>query len=90
VKANSATRSEIIEIADIFRANIIDVGTESLTLEVTGDEDKTNSLYNLLRGFGIKEVARTGRIALTRGGAGPLPAEEKEPKSERVSKKTKS
>ena len=89
VKANSATRSEIIEIADIFRANIVDVGLESLTLEVTGDEDKMNSLYNLLRVFGIKEVARTGRIALTRGGAGPV-SEEKEVKPERAGKKAKS
>ncbi|MBI4286199.1 MAG: acetolactate synthase small subunit [Chloroflexi bacterium] len=77
VKANSTTRSEIIQIVDIFRANIVDVATDSLTIEVTGDEDKIDSLYTLLRGFGIKEVARTGRIALTRGGAGPLYVEEK-------------
>lgn len=81
VKATSATRSEIIEIVDIFRANIVDVGTGSLTVEVTGDEDKTASLYNLLRGFGIKEMARTGRIAMTRGGAGPIQTEEKETKT---------
>ena len=67
VKANSTTRSEIIEIADIFRANIVDVASDSVTVEVTGDEDKINSLYNLLSGFGIKEVAKTGRIAMTRG-----------------------
>ena len=67
VKANSATRSEIIEIADIFRANIVDVASDSVTVEVTGDEDKINSLYNLLSGFGIKEMAKTGRIAMTRG-----------------------
>lgn len=90
VKASSSTRSEIIEIADVFRANIVDVGSESLTIEVTGDEDKTTSLYNLLRGFGIKEVARTGRIALTRGGAGPIPAEEKEIKTARSPRRGKS
>jgi len=67
VKANSATRTEIIEIADIFRANIVDVASDSVTVEVTGDEDKINSLYNLLSGFGIKEMAKTGRIAMTRG-----------------------
>ncbi len=77
VKANSATRSEIIQLVDIFRANIVDVATDSLTIEVTGDEDKIQSLYNLLRGFGVKEVARTGRIALTRGGAGPIQIEER-------------
>ncbi len=75
VKANSTTRSEIIQIVDIFRANIVDVSTDSLIIEVTGDEDKIQSLYNLLRGFGIKEVARTGKIALTRGGAGPVSPE---------------
>jgi acetolactate synthase-1/3 small subunit len=67
VKATSSTRSEIIQIVDIFRANIIDVAPSSLIVEVTGDEDKVNSLLRLLRNFGIKEVARTGRIALTRG-----------------------
>ena len=56
----------------IFRASIIDVASDSVTVEVTGDEDKVNSLLELLRGFGIKEVARTGRIALTRGEIGPL------------------
>ena len=59
VKATASTRSEIMQIVDIFRANIIDVGSDSVTVEVTGDEDKINSLFNLLRGFGIKELART-------------------------------
>ena len=67
VKASSSTRGEIMQIVDIFRANIIDVATGSVTVEVSGDEDKVNSLLDLLRGFGIKEVSRTGRIALTRG-----------------------
>jgi len=75
VKANSATRSEIMQIVDIFRANIVDVGTDSVTVEVTGDENKIDSLCNLLRGFGIKELARTGRLAMTRGGANPLKGE---------------
>ncbi len=75
VKATSATRSEIIQIVDIFRAGIIDVAADSVTIEVTGDEEKVDSLLTLLRGFGIKEVTRTGRIALTRGGASLLSAE---------------
>jgi acetolactate synthase-1/3 small subunit len=79
IKANSTTRSEIIQLVDIFRANIVDVATDSVIIEVTGDEDKIQSLYNLLRGFGVKEIARTGRIALTRGGAGPISGEEKNP-----------
>jgi acetolactate synthase-1/3 small subunit len=67
VKATASTRSEIMQIVDIFRANIVDVAPGSLTVEVTGDENKLNSLLGLLRDFGIKELSRTGRIALTRG-----------------------
>jgi len=73
VKATSSTRSEIIEIVDIFRANIVDVAPDSVTIEVTGDEEKITSLLNLLRGFGIKEIVRSGHIAMTRGSVGPLP-----------------
>ena len=72
IKATSATRSEIIEIVDIFRANIVDVSSDSLTIEITGDEDKIDSLLNLLRGFSIREIARTGRIAMVRGTTGQL------------------
>ncbi len=68
VRATSPTRSEIIEMTDIFRGNIVDVGADSLTIEVTGDEDKIDSFLNLLRPFGIREIARTGRIAMVRGG----------------------
>ena len=75
VKANSASRSEIIEIADIFRANIVDVASDSLTIEITGDEDKITSILKLLKGFGIKEIARTGRIAMVRGNLGSVPGE---------------
>ena len=67
VKATASMRSEIMQIVDIFRANIVDVALDSVTIEVTGDEDKVESLIRLLRGFGIKEISRTGRIALTRG-----------------------
>jgi acetolactate synthase-1/3 small subunit len=67
VKTTTTTRSEIMQIVGIFRANIVDVGPNSLTVEVTGDENKVNSLLGLLHDFGIKELSRTGRIALTRG-----------------------
>lgn len=77
VNASSATRSEIIEIADIFRANIVDVSSDSLTIEITGDEDKIDSMLKLLRSFGIREIARTGRVAMVRGNLGARPAEEK-------------
>jgi len=77
VRATSATRSEIIEIVDIFRANIVDVASDSLTIEITGDEDKIESMLNLLRGFGVKEIVRTGSIAMLRGAAGKSPSEKK-------------
>ena len=82
VRATPATRSEIIQIVDIFRANIVDVASDSLTIEVTGDEEKIDSLFRLLRGFGIREVARTGRIAMTRGAARPLVVAEGRPQKE--------
>jgi acetolactate synthase-1/3 small subunit len=67
VKTTPATRSEIIQIVDIFRANIVDVAPDSVIVEVTGDEDKIDSLLQLLGDFGIEEIARTGRLAMTRG-----------------------
>jgi acetolactate synthase-1/3 small subunit len=86
VKTSPVTRGEIIHIVNIFRANIVDVAPDSMIVEVTGDEDKIASLLSLLQGFGIKEMARTGRIALTRGGVGPLVVEE-EPKVVRMARK---
>lgn len=67
VKANVQTRSEIMQIVDIFRAGIVDVAADSVAIEVTGNEEKIESLFSLLDDFGIKEVVRTGRIAMTRG-----------------------
>jgi len=68
VETTPTTRSEVIQIVDVFRANIVDVAPDSVIVEVTGDEEKVNSLFNLLSGFGIREMSRTGRIAMTRGG----------------------
>ncbi|MFZ3062164.1 MAG: acetolactate synthase small subunit [Actinomycetota bacterium] len=67
VKATPENRAGIIEIADIFRANIIDVSREVMILEATGTEDKIKAIEDLLKPYGIKELARSGRIALTRG-----------------------
>ena len=67
VESNADTRSEIMEIIDIFRAKIVDVSSDSVMVEVTGDEDKINALEDLLRPFGIKELIRTGQIAMMRG-----------------------
>ena len=67
VHANPERRSEIIEIANVFRANIVDVGKSSLTIEVTGTESKISGIEDLLRAYGIKEIIRTGIIAMSRG-----------------------
>lgn len=67
VKANRETRGEIIQLTEIFRAGIVDVAPDSLIIEITGDKEKTESLVGLLRQFGIKEIARTGCLAMTRG-----------------------
>lgn len=67
VKATAQTRAEIIEIVDIFRANIVDVSPDALIIETTGDEDKVDALLALLKPFGIKEIMRTGRVAMGRG-----------------------
>lgn len=79
VKATSATRSEIMQIVDIFRAGIVDVAADSVTVEVTGDEDKVDSLLSLLHGFGIREVTRTGRIAMLRGNTSLMGTEKGSP-----------
>jgi len=67
VKVDKVNRSEILQIADVFRANIVDVSSESVIIEVTGDEDKLDALIKLLRPFGIKEMVRTGVVAIARG-----------------------
>ncbi|HEY3374561.1 MAG TPA: acetolactate synthase small subunit [Candidatus Aquicultor sp.] len=67
VNANPNIRAEIIETASIFRANIIDVSKSTLTIEITGTSDKIQALEDLLRPYGIKELVRTGKIALARG-----------------------
>jgi acetolactate synthase-1/3 small subunit len=67
VNAASERRHEIIEIANVFRAKVIDVGRNSLTIEATGSSDKLQAMEDLFRAYGIKELARTGKIALARG-----------------------
>jgi acetolactate synthase-1/3 small subunit len=67
VSADADTRAEIIQISNIFRARIVDVAPKSMTVEVTGDEGKIQAIEKLLRQFGIKEMVRTGKIAMLRG-----------------------
>ena len=69
VHSTSANRAEIVQLVDIFRAQIIDVSHESLTVEITGTEDKVDSLIDMLQPFGIRELTRTGRVAMVRGSA---------------------
>ncbi len=67
VKTTSATRSEILEIAQIFRARVIDVSPVALVLELTGTDDKIKAILELLARYGVKELVRTGKIAIARG-----------------------
>ncbi len=67
VGVDSGTRAEVMQIVDIFRAKIVDVGSKSLMVEVTGDEGKINAIEQLLRQFGVKEMVRTGKVAMNRG-----------------------
>ena len=69
VKSTSANRSEIVQIVDIFKAKIVGITIDTLTIEVTGDDEKLSIFLNMLHGFGIKEISRTGRIAMLRSDA---------------------
>ncbi len=66
MQAKPEHRAEILRIVDIFRCKVVDVGQGHYTLEVTGDEDKMEAILNLLEPIGIKEIAKTGIIALFR------------------------
>ncbi len=66
VSAEDAKRAEILRIVDIFRCKVVDVSLNELTIEITGDHGKVAALVNLLQRFGIKEIARTGTVAMKR------------------------
>jgi len=66
VRAKPENRAEILRMADIFRSTVVDVGTEYYTMEVTGDDGKISAFLKLLKPMGIKEIARTGPVALAR------------------------
>ena len=67
VTADEHTRAELMHVVDIFRGRVIDVSPQSYLIEVTGDEEKITALLELLRPLGIKEIARTGKVAMHRG-----------------------
>lgn len=67
VNATTQTRSEIVQIVEIFRDKIVDVSKNTLTIEASGDADKLRALEDMLKQYGIKEIVRTGLISLERG-----------------------
>jgi acetolactate synthase-1/3 small subunit len=67
VATTPETRGEIMQLVNIYRANVIDVALDSMVIQITGEEDKVDSLIRLLHQFGIKELARTGRVSMMRG-----------------------
>jgi acetolactate synthase-1/3 small subunit len=67
VKAEASSRAEVLRILDIFRGRVVDVSPKSYTLEITGDEKKVQAVVELLAPFGILEVVRTGKVAISRG-----------------------
>jgi acetolactate synthase I/III small subunit len=66
VRATASNRSEVIQVAQIFRARIVDISEDNLTIEVVGDPGKMVAIIQMLNKFGIREIARTGKIAMTR------------------------
>ena len=70
VKAVGRSRTEVMQLASVFRARVVSVGKSSLMVEITGPEDRVNSLIGLLEPFGIQEIARTGRVAMVRSDNG--------------------
>jgi len=67
VKASQARRQEIFQITDVFKGKVVDISHETITLEVTGIYDKIEALIDLLKPYGILEIARTGRVSISRG-----------------------
>ncbi len=66
IAAGSKKRGEVVELANIFRAKVIDMGSDAMTIEATGSEDKLAAFIDMVRPFGIRELVRTGKIAIAR------------------------
>ncbi|HKS90884.1 MAG TPA: acetolactate synthase small subunit [Tepidiformaceae bacterium] len=67
VRCNNLNRHELLEIANVFRADVVDIASNSLILQVVGDEDKINGLIKMCEPYGVREMSRTGRMAMARG-----------------------
>jgi acetolactate synthase-1/3 small subunit len=76
VNATQATRSQVLDIAQIFKARVLDLAMESITMEMTGGEEKVDRLLEILGPFGLLEVVRTGAVAMRRGAKSTVPAVE--------------
>lgn len=68
VKVDNSTRSQVLEAVTLFRARVVDVATDALVIEVTGNSQKTSAMLKVLEPFGIKEIAQSGLLAIGRGG----------------------
>ena len=68
VRVDNATRSQVLEAVNLFRARVVDVSTDALVIEVTGDSGKTTAFLRVLEPYGIKEIAQSGLLAIGRGG----------------------
>lgn len=78
VRCGPQSRAEIVQLAQVFRADVVDVAENAVIVQVTGDEEKVDALVRVMKPYGIREIVRTGRVALTRGAAGAS-VEEVEP-----------
>ena len=67
VKANIETRAQIVQIAEIYRGEVVDVSPDSLTMELTGDSHKLGGFVDIMESYGVLEIARTGVLAMSRG-----------------------
>jgi acetolactate synthase-1/3 small subunit len=85
VTALGDLRAQILQLVEVFRGRVVDIGLDSLVIEVTGTEDKIDSLLEVLRPYGVLEMVRTGRVAMRRGASEPaLAAERRAMESEAV------
>lgn len=71
ISADASTRAQVLQICEVFRARVVDIGPDALILEITGTDDKIQGLVDVLRPFGIQEMVCTGRVAMQRCTAGP-------------------
>jgi acetolactate synthase-1/3 small subunit len=73
VQADATIRGQVMDVAEMYRARIVDVATETLVVEITGEPGKVEALIEILQPFGVLEIMRTGKIAMTRGVVKPRP-----------------